>query len=121
MKREIKYCQLNQYHRKKIEEFLLYNYSLSYIAKQLGFNRSTISREIKRNSHNGKYYPVKAHKETKKRQSKAYKAKKLTKDMKLIIRELIEEDWSPEQISEWCKIQGLEMVAYVTIKKDKYH
>ena len=120
MKKEKRYCQLNQYHRKKIEEFLWYNYSQSYMAKQLGCDRSTISREIKRNLHNGKYYPVKAHKKTKKRQSNADKKKRFTKDMELTIRELIENDWSPEQISEWCKLERIEMVSHVTIYKYIY-
>ncbi|MDA3885673.1 MAG: helix-turn-helix domain-containing protein [Candidatus Delongbacteria bacterium] len=71
-----KYCQLNQYHRKNIDEFLRYKYSLSEIALNLGFDKSTISREIKRNLHNGKYYFVKAQKLTKKRQSEAIKSKR---------------------------------------------
>lgn len=120
MKKKRIYCQLNQYHRKKIEYYLLYDYSISEIARKLGFHKSTISREISRNSCNRKYYPVKAHKETKKRQSEADKNKILTKDMKLTIRELIKNDWSPEQISEWCKLEGIEMVSHVTIYKYIY-
>ncbi|MCK4980925.1 MAG: IS30 family transposase [Candidatus Delongbacteria bacterium] len=121
MKKKRQYCQLNQYHRKKVDEFLLYEYSLSEIALKLGFDKSTISREIKRNSHNGKYYPVKAHKLTKKRQSEAPKNKKITRSMEDTIKELTEEDWSPEQISAWCKKERLEMLSHEMIYQYIYN
>lgn len=110
-----KYCQLNQYHRKKIDEFLLYDYSYSEIALKLGFDKSTISREIKRNSHKGIYYPVKAHKLTKQRQSTAYKNKKITREMEDTIDELIEIDWSPEQITNWCKKENIDILSHEMI------
>ena len=115
MKKKRKYCQLNQYHRKKIDELLLYDYSLSKIALKLGFDKSTISREIKRNSHNGKYYPVKAHKKTKERQSKAYKNKIITRSIEEKIKELIEKDWSPEQITNWCRKENVKMLSHEMI------
>jgi len=115
LKKKRKYCQLNQHHRKKIDEFLLYDYSYSEIALKLGFDKSTISREIKRNSHNGKYYPVKAHKLTKQRQSAAYKNKKVTREMEDTIEELIETDWSPEQITNWCKKRNIDILSHEMI------
>lgn len=36
--------------------------------------------------------------------------------MILTVRELIEEDWSPEQISEWCKMEEIEMVFHVYLE-----
>lgn len=120
MKKKRKYCQLNQYHRKKIEELLLYDFSYSEIALKLGFDKSTISREIKRNSHNGKYYPVKAHKKTKERQSKAYKKKKMTRPMEDLIAKLIEKDWSPEQIANWCKKENIDMLSHEMIYQHIY-
>jgi len=115
-----KYCQLNEYHRKKIDDLLLYGFSYSEIGLKLGFDKSTISREIKRNSYNGRYSPTKANTETKKRRSKSHKNKKLTRSMKDTIEELIKEDWSPEQIVGWCKIEGIDMVSYVIIYKYIY-
>ena len=112
------YNQLTLNHRKIIEKYLIYNYSISFIAKKLGFHRSTISREIKRNqSYRGQYHPIAAHKKTKKRQSLAFKKQILTFDMKRTISELIEEDWSPQQISCWCKLENIEIVSHETIYK----
>lgn len=120
MKKERKYCQLNQYHRKKIEELLLYDLSYSEIALKLGFDKSTVSREIKRNSHKGKYYPVKAHKLTKLRQSNAFKKKKITRSMEYTLKELLKKDWSPEQISNRCKKDGIEMLSHEMIYQYVY-
>ena len=115
MEKKKKYCQLNQHHRKKIDEFLLYDCSYSEIALKLGFDKSTISREIKRNSHKGIYYPIKAHKLTKQRQSEALKSKKITRSMEDTIRELIKKDWSPEQISNWCEKKKIDMLSHEMI------
>lgn len=119
------YNQLTLTHRKLIEKYLISNYKISFIARKLGFDRSTISREIKRNqSRTGQYHPVTAHKTTKRRQSLAYKNQRLTIDMKKTISELIEEDWSPEQITCWCKLEKIEMVSHETIYKyvkNKHH
>lgn len=99
---------------------LLYDYSLSEIALKLGFDKSTISREIKRNSYNGKYYPVKAHKLAKERQSKAFKKKKITRSIEDKIKELIEKDWSPEQITNWCKKEEIDMLSHEMIYQHIY-
>jgi len=120
LKKKRIYSQLNQYHRKKIEYYLLYDYSISAIARKLGFDKSTISREINRNSNKGKYYPVKAHGLTKLRQSNAFKKKKTTRSIEDKIRELIAKDWSPEQIYNWCKKEDIEMLSHEMIYQYVY-
>ena len=49
------YAQLNEHERFVIEIMLEKNNSQAEIARFLGKSRSTISREIKRNTANGKY------------------------------------------------------------------
>lgn len=120
MQKHRKFTQLNQERRRRLSDLLDNGYTQSDIARKLGCHKSTISREINKNSHNGKYSPVRAHKAVKQRQSKSYKNKKLTKDMELTIEELIGEDWSPEQVSAWCRIEGIEMVSHETIYKHIY-
>ena len=61
----LKEISMNQNHitileRESILEFLTLNYSWAEIARQLGKHRSTIGREIKRNTINGKYSPFNA-------------------------------------------------------------
>lgn len=120
MEKHRKFTQLNQERRRQLSDLFDYGYTQSDIARKLGCHRSTISREISQNSHNGKYSPVRAHKAVKDRQSKSYKNKRLTIDMELIISELIEEDWSPEQVSNWCRIEDIEMVSHETMYKYIY-
>ena len=52
-----KYKQLTLGLRYQIFAYKKQNYSISKIAKILEFNKSTISRELKRNSKNGYYSP----------------------------------------------------------------
>lgn len=54
-----KHLTLNE--RDLILKFLTLDYSISKIAKELNHNKSTISREIHRNSIDGEYLPSKAH------------------------------------------------------------
>lgn len=118
MSRKRIYNQLNFSHRQLIEKYLLYDHSVSEISRKLGFNKSTISREIIRNkSKNRVYSATTAHKSTKNRQSLANKHITLTDDIKNIFSELIKEDWSPEQIFNWCKNEDLKMVSPETIYK----
>ena len=63
--------------RKKVEILLTKNLSVSVIAKQLGFHRSTITREIFRNSQQGNIYLGDfAEKRMKKRQRKKKEGKR---------------------------------------------
>jgi len=93
--------------RKRIEIFLIKNISICEIAKQLGFHRSTIAREINRNSMQGNTYLADfAEKRTKKRQRKKKEGKrKLDLNLKLknYVFEKIQDYHSPNQIVEGLK------------------
>ena len=84
-----------------------------YIARQLGFHPSTISREIRRNSVNGVYNYVLADQEASKRRKEANQVhralststnrrlwNRLTRTVEKKIHQL---HWSPEQVSEWLR------------------
>jgi IS30 family transposase len=95
------------------------------IAKELGVNKSTISREIDRNkTKTGKYNPEKAHMFAQERKERFASNRKFTKTIEKRIRYYLEnEQWSPEQIVGYCKNNGIEMVSveriYQFIREDK--
>lgn len=70
------------------------------IAAQLGRARSTITREIARNSDGGIYYPYRAHQQTIARRPRP-KPRKLTPGTRLFdyVQDKLRIRWSPEQIS----------------------
>ena len=81
--------------------------SLGKIALAVGRDKSTISREISRNTGERGYRFKQADEKAKKRRSEASKAaKKLTEEMQSRIREKLIEGWSPDQISGRLKLEG---------------
>ena len=98
--------------RLKIETLLDAGHNATAIALQLGRNRATISKEIKRNSVDGKYCHALAQKQTDKRRANA-KSGILTDDNWTTVRALLQQKWSPEQISGWLK-EHPEMGFYVS-------
>lgn len=94
------YKHININERCCIVNFLELNWSLRKIAKYLGRNVSTISREIKRNSVNGKYLAHIASENYDKRRLNCGTKSKST-NIKLInyIENALSKAWSPEQIA----------------------
>jgi len=95
------------------------------IANNLGVDRSTIYREIKRNGRkNGVYNPDFANELAEERKERfcMYRTFDSTKQ-KLINNWIIEEQWSPEQIKGYCDKNGIDMVSheriYQYIREDK--
>jgi len=88
--------------RCKIEALYLAGVNATKIAQQLGRNKSTISRELSRNSVDGMYQYEEANKLAKKRRS-CSRAAKITEDNWTFVRMLLYLKWSPEQISGWLK------------------
>jgi IS30 family transposase len=89
--------------RLQIEALLKAGRKPAFIAKQLSRNRSTISREISRNtSADGIYCHDFAQKTRNKRRFDA-KESILTEDNWTTVRVFIQQKWSPEQISGWLK------------------
>ena len=91
--------------------------SLSNIANEIGVNRSTVSRELKRNKGKRGYRYTQAHEQAKIRRSQASSQKtKMTNETIHLIEEKLSMQWSPEQISGWMKKEGYKiLVSHETI------
>jgi IS30 family transposase len=93
------YQQLTEGKRYQISTLLTEQYSPSKISLKLGVHRSTIYREVKRNAQKNSYQPDEAQQLALRRrqQQRKYRISELTITF---IRFGLENDWSPEQISE---------------------
>ena len=93
------------------------NFTQIEIAKVINKSKSTISRELKRNSdqRNKTYKYDLAQKKYEKRQKEKPKKIKLTSELKKYIEEKIKEDLSPEQIYGESKLKDIECVSHETI------
>lgn len=87
------------------------------IAKTIGVHPSTISREVKRNSVKGAYVFDNAQRKSLRRRRKASKRpRKLTHETEGFLREKLNQQWSPQQISGWLKVFQIEKyVSHETI------
>lgn len=105
-------AQIKIEERLQIETLLKAGVKQSGIALQLGRSRSTICKEIKRNSVDGNYCHAIAQKQTAERRYNG-KGNILTDDNWTTVRTLLQQKWSPEQISGWLK-ENPEMGFYVS-------
>jgi len=93
------YKQLTDEQRYQIEVLKREGFTQLSIAQSIGKSPSTISRELRRNSDNKGYRGSLAVKRTDKRRREAKKSEKLDLAMCSIIKNLLEDYLSPEQIS----------------------
>lgn len=99
---------LTQEQRYAIEVLLKQNFSISFIARTLLRDKSVICREIKRNSdkRSGKYKSDLAQRKSEVRKRNKRKSIKFSPCLQERVRNLLIEDYSPEQIVGYCKDQG---------------
>jgi transposase, IS30 family len=114
-----KYVQLTLAQRYEIQVYLKQGKKQNYIAQMLQVSKSSISREIERNSAGGKYDAEEAQKRHnyKKQNRHAYK---LTESVKLEIEMGLKADLSPEQIVGKAKLEQKTMVSHETIYRFVY-
>ena len=93
------YTQLTRGKRYQIRALLKAGFSQSEMAFYLKVHKSTISREIRRNSGHKGYRPRQAHEKTMTRRYAAAKRIKMTPTMIDLINHYIRKDFSPEQVS----------------------
>lgn len=95
------YKHLTPKERESLLYFLAKGYSVSKIAKELCRNKSTISRELRRNTDNGTYFPSSAQDQYRERRKKCRKKKLLEdSDLYILVRDkFLVHHWSPEQIA----------------------
>jgi IS30 family transposase len=85
-------------------------------ARVLGRHRSTISRELRRNSReDGGYRPFTASERARGRRSKSRRNQRFTCEDWALVCSRLEEQWSPEQIAGRLANQGLLRISHETI------
>ena len=98
------YTQLAEEQRYQIYALMKAGYRQTKIAAVVEVHKSTISREVRRNQGLRGYRPLQAHQlAVHRRQTKAQC--RLTPKHWSLIERLLQEDWSPEQISLWLADQ----------------
>lgn len=98
------YKQLTQGQRYQIYALLKTAHSQSEIAKVIGVHRSTISRELKRNSGKRGYRPQQAQRLAVSRQKKA--RSRIERSVWEQVEEKLRLDWTPEQIAGRMRQEG---------------
>lgn len=91
------YHQLTQAQRYQIYALRKTKHTLTEIAGVIGVNKSTISRELKRNRGKRGYRPQQAHEKALGRRVKAIP--RITPEVWATVEALLKQDWSPEQIA----------------------
>ena len=112
------YSQLTQIQRYQIYTLLKMGHMQRDIAVSLGVHKSTISREIQRNTGKKGYRPKQANKKALERRKRA-QTRIRESDWHLIER-LIKLDWSPEQISLYLNEEQLRQVSHEWIYQHIY-
>jgi len=106
----MKYRQLTSEDRYILGALKKQGFSIQAIAEHLGFHKSTIYRELQRNSchhADGAYRPSKAERRTRARRSRSRRNRHYSEADFKIVRELLEKRWSPEQIVGHIRRFGL--------------
>ena len=95
------YQQLTSEQRYQIYALKRIGHGPTEIGKVLEVDKSTISRELRRNAGERGYRPKQAHEKARERRVKA--PKRILMEVWKVVEEKLNQDWSPEQISGWLK------------------
>lgn len=117
------YRRLTKVDRIRIKDFLSMNLSQAGIADKLKVHKSTISREIKRNSGQRGYRSKQAQRMAEERQDFRSNSRKWNPILEKTVRALLKRKWSLEQIASRLKLERKEPIShqriYEFIKEDK--
>jgi IS30 family transposase len=78
-------------------------FSINEVAKEIDRDKSTISRELKRNTGKKGYRPKQANEKAQMRKKNSHKMIKFTRSVKKQVEHKLKQEWSPVQISGWLK------------------
>ena len=113
------YKHLTEFQRYEIQALRAQNMSQAKIADHLGVNKSTVSRELGRNSKNtarGTTYDAEfAQRIADKRRELKPRRGGMTYEIERRIRWLLKRGWSPEQINGTCKKRNIPMLSHEAI------
>jgi len=94
-----KYRRITLAVRCQIEAYLQAGFNIPEISKKLGYHRSSIYRELRRNSGRNSYSPSYANSLAKRRYRNCRRLYKVTPEVAEALRCYLEFGWSPDQIS----------------------
>lgn len=110
-----KYKQLTHKERYQIYALLKEGLNYSQIAKNIGFHKSTISRELSRNSNKENYHPDSASIKTFTRHRNKNKFIKITVNVQKYIHRYLKQDWTPEQVAGKLKLDYIADISHEAI------
>lgn len=113
------YIQLTEEKRYQISAYKKAGYKQTEIAVLIGMDKSTVSRELKRNQGLHGYRPKQAQQFAQQRQN-AKVAERIKPEVWDCVKTLLNEDWSPEQISGWLKMGKRLSVSHESIYQYVY-
>lgn len=117
------YKHITPEEREKILILRFKNFSITAIANSIGRNKSTVSRELMRNTVNGKYSAISAQEAYEQRRKSCRPKKKLSDPLifNTVREKFLDHQWSPEQISERLKLEKSDFsISYSTIYRGIY-
>ncbi len=119
-----KYNHLTQKQRYTISVCLKEKMSMTQIARMIGVNKSTVSREVRRNSNSsGRYTCRDAEMFARMNAERSHRPRKMTEEFKEEITGLLRRKWSPETIVGHYRRHGRECVSaewiYHLVRQDK--
>ena len=95
------YKQLTSGQRYQISALKRIGHNRTEISKELEVHRSTISRELRRNTGERGYRPKQAEEKACERRAKATHKSRISAEIWEVVEEKLCQDWSPEQVSGW--------------------
>jgi transposase, IS30 family len=113
----MKYRQLNAEERSALAALRTVGLSKAEIARQLGRHRSTVGRELRRNCapYDEGYRSARAHQRAHARRYRSRRNSHFEPAHWERIEELLQEEWSPEQVSGYLRRRGEMTISHETI------
>jgi IS30 family transposase len=112
-------CQITLEQRYEIAALLDAGNTPENIGIHLGYNKSSIYRELRRNSdmRSGRYTAQLAQRKCNQRHLLKPKRVRLTTAVRETVERLIRDDFSPEQVAGYCRKEQIDCVSHETIYK----
>lgn len=109
------YKQLTYEQRCQIYTLNKTGHSQRFIARYIGVNQSTISRELNRNKGDRGYRFQQAHQKALERRKNASHPTKMIPEMVALVESKLRMQWSPEQISGWLLTEKEQLLSHERI------
>lgn len=101
--------------RYQIQAYLQSNVPVIKIAKSLGFNKSTIYREAKRNASIEGYFAEAAHGHAKVRFARCRRKLKMVGELEALVVKKIASGWTPDHVSGRFRLENVASLSHETI------